>query len=80
MNDAKQRLLREKGFGFFGAITASLSHEINNVFAITNELSGLLDVRAFLARVAELQKEPDLDTGRVNGSGKQVHRGGRGCR
>ena len=43
MNDAKERLLREKGFGFFGAITASLSHEMNNVFAIINELSGLLD-------------------------------------
>ena len=43
MSDAKERLMREKGFGFFGAITASLSHEINNVFAIINELSGLLD-------------------------------------
>ena len=42
MGDATERLLRDKGFGFFGAITASLSHEINNVFAITNELSGLL--------------------------------------
>lgn len=27
---------------FFGAITASLSHEINNVLAIINELTGLL--------------------------------------
>lgn len=27
---------------FFGAITASLSHEINNVLAIVNELTGLL--------------------------------------
>ena len=43
MSDAKERLLREKGFGFFGAITASQSHEINNVLAIINELSGLLD-------------------------------------
>ena len=43
MSDAKELLLREKGFGFFGAITASLSHEINNVLAIINELSGLLD-------------------------------------
>jgi C4-dicarboxylate-specific signal transduction histidine kinase len=43
MSDAKEELLREKGFGFFGAITASLSHELNNVFAIINELSGLLD-------------------------------------
>ncbi len=43
MSDAKEQLLRGKGFGFFGAITASLSHEINNVFATINELSGLLD-------------------------------------
>jgi C4-dicarboxylate-specific signal transduction histidine kinase len=43
MNDAKDTILRRKGFGFFGAITASLSHEINNVFAIINELSGLMD-------------------------------------
>ena len=43
MSDAKEQLLREQGFGFFGAITASLSREINTVFAIINELSGLLD-------------------------------------
>jgi C4-dicarboxylate-specific signal transduction histidine kinase len=29
--------------GFFGAITACVSHEINNVLATTNELAGLLD-------------------------------------
>ena len=28
---------------FFGAIGASLSHEINNVFAIVGELSGLIE-------------------------------------
>ncbi|MFH1530126.1 MAG: hypothetical protein ABIK09_05245 [Pseudomonadota bacterium] len=43
MSDAKERLLCGEGFGFYGAITASLSHEINNVLAIINELSGLLD-------------------------------------
>jgi signal transduction histidine kinase len=36
------RLLRERGMTFFGTITASLSHEINNVLAIVGELSGLL--------------------------------------
>jgi signal transduction histidine kinase len=41
--DAENRLLREKGLAFFGTITASLSHEINNVVAIINELSGLFD-------------------------------------
>ena len=43
MENDRERLLREMGFGFFGAITASLSHQMNNVLAITNELSGLLD-------------------------------------
>jgi C4-dicarboxylate-specific signal transduction histidine kinase len=43
MSDARERLLREGGFGFLGAVTANLSHEINNVFATINELSGLLE-------------------------------------
>ncbi len=43
MNIDDKELLRKKGLGFSSAITASLSHEISNVFAIVNELSGLLD-------------------------------------
>jgi len=43
MSDPKERGVRDDGFEFWGVITASLSHEINNVFAIINELSGLLD-------------------------------------
>jgi C4-dicarboxylate-specific signal transduction histidine kinase len=43
MSDANERLLRAQGFRFFGAISASLSHDINNVLATINELSGLLD-------------------------------------
>lgn len=44
MNDQQQnnRRLREGGQAFFGAVTASLSHEMNNVMAIVGELSGLL--------------------------------------
>ena len=42
MTDSREQQLRGQGFGFFGAITASLSHEINNVLATINELSGLL--------------------------------------
>ena len=34
---------RQNGFAFFGAITASLSHELNNVLATIKELSGLLE-------------------------------------
>ena len=43
MNEEQGRLLREQGLSFFGTVTASLSHEINNVAAIIGELSGLLD-------------------------------------
>lgn len=43
MSTGNDALLRERGFAFFGAITASVSHEINNVLATINELSGLLD-------------------------------------
>ncbi|MGD8395976.1 MAG: hypothetical protein PVF43_10910 [Candidatus Eiseniibacteriota bacterium] len=43
MIDHPERRVFEQGLGFFGAITASLSHEMNNVLAIVNELSGLQD-------------------------------------
>lgn len=42
MTSSREQQLRGGGFAFFGAITASLSHEINNVLATINELSGLL--------------------------------------
>ncbi len=41
--------LRRRSLEFSGRITASLSHEINNVMAIINELSGLLDDFTFAA-------------------------------
>ncbi|NQU04872.1 MAG: hypothetical protein HQ568_02175 [Calditrichaeota bacterium] len=42
--DSKQeQILREKGLAFFGAITASVSHELNNVISIINQTAGLLD-------------------------------------
>ena len=40
---SEEKLLREKGLAFFGSITASFSHEINNVMTIINELAGLMD-------------------------------------
>ena len=67
MSDAKEQLLREKGFGFFGAITASLSHEINNVFAIVNELSGLLDDFFYAAE----QGRP-LDVEKLKGTTQRI--------
>jgi C4-dicarboxylate-specific signal transduction histidine kinase len=74
MTDAKGTLLREKGFAFFGAITASLSHEINNVLATINELAGLME--DFFAAA---DGGGELDTERLkNATGRiaaQVERG-----
>ena len=49
MNQTNDTLLRQSGLGFFGAIAASLSHELSNVFATINELSGLLEDLALAA-------------------------------
>lgn len=42
--------LGASGLRFFGAVTASLSHEIKNVLAIINENAGLLDDVSVLAK------------------------------
>jgi len=39
----RERLLRENGLAFFGAITASVSHELNNIISIIDQTGGLLD-------------------------------------
>lgn len=44
-NDSKnneEKQLREKGLAFFGSITASVSHELNNVISIIDQTAGLL--------------------------------------
>ena len=35
--------LNEQGLAFFGAVSASVSHDLNNVIGIINELSGLVE-------------------------------------
>jgi len=40
---SNNRSQQETELAFFGAITASISHELNNVLSIINEYSGLLD-------------------------------------
>lgn len=42
MTDAPDSPERDRNCAFFGSVTAGLSHELNNVFATINELSGLL--------------------------------------
>lgn len=39
----EQRMMDEKALAFFGAITASVTHELNNVMAIIEQVNGLLE-------------------------------------
>jgi C4-dicarboxylate-specific signal transduction histidine kinase len=50
MTITDEQLLAMEGVGFFGEISASISHEFKNVLAILNENTGLLDD---LARMIE---------------------------
>ena len=43
MERALDRISDDQDLAFFGAITASLSHQMNNVFTIINEVNGLLE-------------------------------------
>jgi C4-dicarboxylate-specific signal transduction histidine kinase len=46
---AKLEIVAESGLQFFGKMTASISHEINNVLAIINENAGLLEDLTLMA-------------------------------
>ena len=39
----REQLLRESGLAFAGRVTASVTHELNNVLSTVSELSGLLE-------------------------------------
>ncbi|UCD18529.1 MAG: HAMP domain-containing histidine kinase [Candidatus Zixiibacteriota bacterium] len=43
MSGDQERKLNENGLAFFGAITASVSHELNNVISIIDQSAGLLE-------------------------------------
>ena len=72
--DESDKLLRERSLAFFGAITASLSHEINNVYTIINELGGLLGDHMLMA-----ERGRPIDPAKLKGISEkiesQVHRG-----
>lgn len=74
MNEQNDRFWVEKSLMFYGQVSASLSHEINNVFSIVNELAGLIDDH--LLRIDnDLPIDPDKlkeVTGKIT---KQVKRG-----
>jgi C4-dicarboxylate-specific signal transduction histidine kinase len=73
-NTAGERFPRERELAFFGKITASASHELNNVIAIVNEYSGLLG-----DMVAGLEHGRPLDPARIDRASqaiqKQIKRG-----
>jgi signal transduction histidine kinase len=41
--DERDRILRDRELGFFGSVTASISHDLNNTIAIIEQTVGLLD-------------------------------------
>jgi C4-dicarboxylate-specific signal transduction histidine kinase len=62
VGESDEALLRESSFWFFGAMCASLSHELNNVFATVNELSGLLDDLATAGRGGRMPDTARLES------------------
>lgn len=42
-NREQERILREKELAFFGAVTASISHDLNNAIATIEQTAGLLE-------------------------------------
>lgn len=75
MADSQEReLLHERGLAFFGRIAASVTHEMNNVMSIIEQVSGLLDDLC-----AGAESGNPLDIEKVRGISericKQVERG-----
>jgi C4-dicarboxylate-specific signal transduction histidine kinase len=66
-DDDTDRLLRERNLAFFGALTASLSHEINNVYTIVNELGGLLGDHMIMA-----ERGVPVDVARLKGVSEKI--------
>jgi C4-dicarboxylate-specific signal transduction histidine kinase len=69
-DEHRDRAERPRSIGelrFFGAITASISHEINNVLAMVNELSGLFEDSLMMAR-----KGRPLDPERLSGIAERI--------
>jgi signal transduction histidine kinase len=60
MTEREIQLLRRKDLAFFGAVTASLSHEINNSIAIVGELAGLLEDLLYAAEQGRPLNTPKL--------------------
>jgi DNA-binding response OmpR family regulator len=70
--DSDWELIGEKGFQFFGKMSASISHEIKNVLAIINENAGLLKDLVYMAEKGvdiepqRLQRVSDMIAKQIN--------------
>lgn len=74
MDERNDRFWVEQSLLFFGQVSASLSHEINNVFSIINELAGLIDDH--LLRIdQDLPIDPEKLKDASDRIAKQVKRG-----
>lgn len=68
-NDNKNKSLRENGLAFFGKISASVSHEINNVFSIIGETAGLMaDI------IYSVEQGRALDLGKIKTLAENISR------
>ncbi|HDS01199.1 MAG TPA: HAMP domain-containing histidine kinase [candidate division Zixibacteria bacterium] len=74
MSSTDQPDSRAQSLAFFGSITASVTHEIMNVIAIINELTGLLDDMRYSADQGQVIESERLESLHERFS-KQVSRG-----
>ena len=76
MSESNERQFREEDLAFFGKISASLSHELNNVLTIIDEYNGLLgDLLLFV------EHGRAIDQGKLKGISQQISKQiGRGSR
>lgn len=85
-NDSDSRYLTDAGMAFFGAVTASVSHELNNVISIIDQTAGLLDdmiageeqgvpisVDRLTSAVASVQKQTERGLGIIKRLNKFAH-------
>ncbi len=68
------RLYREEELAFFGAVTASISHDLNNTIAIIDQTAGLLEDLIYCSEGDQTVSKDQLQR-IVDGIGKQTKRG-----
>ena len=74
MGNEQQQDFRMQSLAFFGNITASVTHELNNVIAIINELTGLLDDMRYTVEQGQPVESERLE--KIRGRfAKQITRG-----